>query len=42
MPVIKNSKTLYEEQDGILGYRQMTITVNRESNVHYNKKRIRD
>lgn len=34
-------KTLYEKQDGILGYRQMTITVNREYNVHYNKKRIR-
>jgi Transposase and inactivated derivatives len=34
-------KTLYEEQDGILGYRQMTITVNREHNVSYNKKRIR-
>ena len=34
-------RALYEEQDGILGYRQMTITVNREHNVHYNKKRIR-
>ena len=34
-------KTLYEKQDGILGYRQMTITVNREYSVHYNKKRIR-
>ena len=34
-------RTLYEEQDGILGYRQMTITVNREHNVNYNKKRIR-
>ena len=34
-------RTLYEEQDGILGYRQMTITVNREYNVHYNRKRIR-
>ena len=34
-------RTLYEEQDGILGYRQMTIMVNREHNVSYNKKRIR-
>ena len=34
-------KTLYEKQDGILGYRQMTITVSREYSVHYNKKRIR-
>ena len=34
-------RALYEEQDGILGYRQMTITVNREYKVHYNKKRIR-
>ena len=30
----------YEETNGILGYRQMTITVNREHEVHYNKKRI--
>lgn len=34
-------KELYEEQNGILGYRQMTITINREKEVHYNKKRIR-
>ena len=33
-------KNLYEEQNGILGYRQMTITVNRRYKVHYNKKRI--
>lgn len=33
-------KTLYEEQNGILGYRQMTITINRRYKVHYNKKRI--
>ena len=33
-------KELYEEQDGILGYRQMTITVNREHKTNYNKKRI--
>ena len=26
-------KELYEEQNGILGYRQMTITINREKNV---------
>lgn len=34
-------KELYEEQNGILGYRQMTITVNRIHKVNYNKKRIR-
>ena len=39
--IVEWIKALYEEQDGILGYRQMTITVNREHNVHYNKKRIR-
>lgn len=39
--IIEWIKTLYEQQDGILGYRQMTITVNREYNVHYNRKRIR-
>ena len=33
-------KELYEAQDGILGYRQMTITVNREHKTNYNKKRI--
>lgn len=33
-------KELYEEQNGILGYRQMTITLNREHNVKYNYKRI--
>ncbi|NLD88300.1 MAG: transposase [Clostridiales bacterium] len=31
-------KEYYEERDVILGYRQMTITINREKNVHYNKK----
>jgi len=31
----------YEEQDGILGYRQMTITINREKKTQFNKKRIR-
>ena len=39
--IVEWIKELYEEQNGILGYRQMTITVNREHNVHYNKKRIR-
>lgn len=34
-------KELYEEQNGILGYRQMTITLNREYGTGYNKKRIR-
>ena len=34
-------KELYEEQNGILGYRQMTIAINRKHNVSYNKKRIR-
>ena len=34
-------KQLYEEQNGILGYRQMTITINRRYKVKYNKKRIR-
>ena len=34
-------KELYEEQNGILGYRQMTITVNRRHETHFNKKRIR-
>lgn len=33
-------KELYEEQNGILGYRQMTIALNREHNVQYNHKRI--
>ena len=29
-----------QERNGILGYRQMTVVINREHNVHYNKKRI--
>ena len=33
-------KELYEEQNGILGYRQMTIAINRLYNTHYNQKRI--
>ena len=32
---------MYEEQNGILGYRQMTITVNRRHKSQFNKKRIR-
>lgn len=31
---------LYEEQNGILGYRQMTIAIQREKNFHCNVKRI--
>lgn len=38
--VVEWIKQHYEETNGILGYRQMTITINREHNVHYNKKRI--
>lgn len=34
-------KGLYEEQNGILGYRQMTITINRIHETKYNIKRIR-
>ena len=34
-------KKYYEAQNGILGYRQMTITINREKKTHFNKKRIR-
>ena len=33
-------KQHYEECNGILGYRQMTAVINREHDVHYNKKRI--
>lgn len=39
--LIVGIKELYEEQNGIWGYRQMTITINRIYNTHYNKKRIR-
>ena len=34
-------KALYIEQNGILGYRQMTIAINRKYQTHFNKKRIR-
>lgn len=33
-------KDFYEETDGILGYRQMTIKLNRENDFHVNYKRI--
>ena len=33
-------KQHYEERNGILGYRQMMIVINREHDVHFNKKRI--
>ena len=33
-------KQHYEERNGILGYRQMTVVINREHDVHFNKKRI--
>lgn len=37
MCLIRNA---YEEKDGILGYRQMTIKLNREHRFHINEKRI--
>lgn len=37
LPLIKDA---YEEKNGILGYRQMTLKLNREHNVHVNEKRI--
>lgn len=37
LPIIKNA---YEEKNGILGYRQMTIKLNREYNLKVNHKRI--
>nr|WP_294490333.1 IS3 family transposase [uncultured Anaerosporobacter sp.] len=37
MPLIKDA---YEEKSGILGYRQMTIKLNREHDFHINEKRI--
>ncbi|MFZ7119563.1 MAG: IS3 family transposase [Eubacteriaceae bacterium] len=36
-PLIKDA---YEEKGGILGYRQMTIKLNRENEFHINEKRI--
>jgi putative transposase len=37
LPMIKDA---YEERNGILGYRQMTIKLNRECNLNVNHKRI--
>ncbi|HQL35394.1 MAG TPA: IS3 family transposase [Bacillota bacterium] len=37
LPLIKDA---YEEKDGILGYRQITIKLNREHDFHVNDKRI--
>jgi len=37
IPLIKDA---YQERDGILGYRQMTIKLNREHNFHINHKRV--
>lgn len=37
LPMIKDA---YEERNGILGYRQMTIKLNREYNLKVNQKRI--
>lgn len=37
LPLIKEA---YEEKRGILGYRQMTIKLNRENDFHVNQKRI--
>ena len=36
--VVEWIKLLFEAQNGILGYRQMTITINREYNTNYNIK----
>lgn len=38
--VIEWIKALYIEQNGILGYRQMTIAINRNYHTHFNRKRI--
>ena len=37
LPLIKEA---YEERNGILGYRQMTIKLNRDNNLNVNSKRI--
>lgn len=39
--IIEWIKSLYVEQNGILGYRQMTIAINRNYQTQFNKKRIR-
>ncbi len=38
--LIKEIKVIYEEHEGIFGYRQMTLHLNRKLKKHYNKKRI--
>ena len=38
--LVTKIRELYEEQDGILGYRQMTIAINRRFSSRYNHKRI--
>lgn len=40
MKLISLIKNAYEEKNGILGYRQMTIKLNREYNLKLNHKRI--
>lgn len=37
IPIIRDA---YEERNGILGYRQMTIKLNREHNIQVNHKRV--
>ncbi len=39
--IVEWIKALYIEQNGILGYRQMTIAINWDYHAHFNKKRIR-
>lgn len=39
--IIEWIKALYIEQNGVLGYRQMTIAISRNHQTHFNKKRIR-
>lgn len=39
--IIEWIKALYIEQNGVLGYRQMTIAINRNHQTQFNKKRIR-
>jgi putative transposase len=38
--LIKEIKSIYEEHNGIFGYRQITLHLNRKLKKHYNKKRI--
>ncbi|MCO5387188.1 MAG: IS3 family transposase [Desulfosporosinus sp.] len=40
MELLSKIKDAYEERNGILGYRQMTIKLNREHNLKVNRKRI--